>query len=219
MMSILRHQGISKYVIKNWSKIDYWTSRKLQRKVTTGAPSNIVALKGTAASVDPTATIAIGPERFVINDSWFEVNPFNTSFVMRMKSRLIVHGAFTFYSNADISVNENAILELGSGFVNHGARIHCFNRIKIGNQVYIGDDVAIRDNDGHEIIGSGKPMSLPIIIGDHVWIGAKVTIVKGVTIGEGSVVAAGAVVTKDVPAHCLVAGVPAKVIKENVSWQ
>jgi len=219
MMSILRHQGISKYVIKNWSKIDYWTSRKLQRKVITGAPSNIVALKGTAACVDPTATIELGTGKVIINASWCDKNPFPALLSMRERSRLIAHGSYTIYSDANISINEGATLELGSGFINHGARIHCFNRIKIGNQVYIGDDVAIRDSDGHEIIGSGKPMSLPIIIGDHVWIGAKVTIVKGVTIGEGSVVAAGAVVTKDVPAHCLVAGVPAKVIKENVSWQ
>ena len=44
-------------------------------------------------------------------------------------------------------------------------------------------------------------------------------ILKGVTIGEGAVVAAGAVVTKDVPAYTLVAGVPAKVIKENIQWK
>ena len=132
---------------------------------------------------------------------------------------MIIRSSFSIYSNAHISINENAVLELGSGFVNHGARIHCFQSIKIGDQVYIGDDVAIRDSDGHEIVGSDKPMTMPIVIGDHVWIGAKVTIVKGVSIGEGAVVAAGAVVTKDVPPHCIVAGVPARVIKENVSWR
>ena len=42
---------------------------------------------------------------------------------------------------------------------------------------------------------------------------------KGITIGNGAVVAAGSIVTKDVPAKCLVAGVPAKVIRENVEWQ
>jgi acetyltransferase-like isoleucine patch superfamily enzyme len=44
------------------------------------------------------------------------------------------------------------------------------------------------------------------------------TILKGVRIGDGAVIAAGSVVTKDVPSHCLAAGVPAKVIKEHVSW-
>jgi acetyltransferase-like isoleucine patch superfamily enzyme len=54
----------------------------------------------------------------------------------------------------------------------------------------------------------------PVTIGDDIWIGANAVVLPGVTIGNHSVVAAGAVVTKDVPPHTLVAGVPAKKIKE-----
>jgi acetyltransferase-like isoleucine patch superfamily enzyme len=54
----------------------------------------------------------------------------------------------------------------------------------------------------------------PVIIGNDIWIGANAVILPGVTIGDHSVVAAGAVVTKDVPPHSLVAGVPAKIIKK-----
>ena len=54
----------------------------------------------------------------------------------------------------------------------------------------------------------------PVTIGNDIWIGANAVILPGVTIGDHSVVAAGAVVTKDVPSHTLVAGVPAKIIKE-----
>ena len=54
----------------------------------------------------------------------------------------------------------------------------------------------------------------PVTIEDDIWIGANATILPGVNIGRHSVVAAGAVVTKDVPPHSLVAGVPAKVIKQ-----
>jgi len=64
----------------------------------------------------------------------------------------------------------------------------------------------------------GKSVATPIIIGDHVWIGMNVTVLKGVTIGDGAVVAAGSMVTKDVPPHSLVAGVPAKVVKTDVEW-
>lgn len=218
-MGLLRNLGINRFSIKNWNRINWRSSRKLQKKVEQGFPSNIIAFRGTKVSIDPSAVIELGSGRFSINDGWCDANPFPALFSMREQSRLIVHGSFTIYSNADISINENAVLEIGSGFANHGARIHCFNNIKIGNKVFIGDDVAIRDSDGHEIVGSDKPMSLPIIIEDHVWIGERVTIVKGVTIGEGSVVAAGAVVTKDVLPHTLVAGVPARVVKENVSWK
>ena len=219
LIAIIRQLGINKYSIKNWRSISWLSSRKLQTKVIQGYPSNIIAAKGTAVSIDPTASIKLGSGKVILNASWCRSNPFHTLFTMREHSLMIVHGSLSIYSDADISINENAVLEIGSGFINHGARIHCFNRIKIGYHVYIGDDVAIRDSDGHQIIDSQKPMTLPIEIENHVWIGAKATIIKGVTIGEGSVVAAGSVVTKDVPAHSLVAGVPAKVVKDNVSWR
>lgn len=54
----------------------------------------------------------------------------------------------------------------------------------------------------------------PVIIGNDIWIGANAVLLPGVSIGDHSVVAAGAVVTKDVPPHSLVAGVPAKIIKK-----
>lgn len=56
----------------------------------------------------------------------------------------------------------------------------------------------------------------PITIGDDCWIGQYVRICKGVSIGNGSVVAANSVVTKDVPANCIVAGNPARVVKRDI---
>lgn len=54
---------------------------------------------------------------------------------------------------------------------------------------------------------------LSVVIGNDVWIGARVTILDGVSVGNGAVIAAGAVVTKDVPAYAIVAGIPAKIIR------
>ena len=97
-------------------------------------------------------------------------------------------------------------------------QITCGDTIEIGKGATIGRDVVIRSFDGHTIASESYRISEPIKIGKHVWIGQGATILKGVTIGDGAIVAAGALVSKDVPAYSIVAGVPAKVIKENVKW-
>ena len=78
----------------------------------------------------------------------------------------------------------------------------------------------IIDGNGHELIIGGKPRprTRPLTIGDHVWIGTGAMVLGGVTIGDGAVVAAGSVVTKDVPGKVIVAGNPARVVREDVSW-
>jgi len=132
--------------------------------------------------------------------------------------------AFDVYAGSRINVNAGAKLSLGSGYMNHDCVIDCFDSISIGHHVVISERVVLRDSDNH-VIKDVKGMELekpivtaPIVIGDHVWIGMNVIVLKGVTIGEGAVVAAGGVVNKDVPPHCLVAGVPAKVVKTDVTW-
>lgn len=132
--------------------------------------------------------------------------------------------AFDVYAGSRINVNMGAKLVLGSGYMNHDCVVDCFDSISIGHHVVISERVVLRDSDNHLIRDAGdtasdnSPKTAPIVIGDHVWIGMNVTVLKGVTIGEGAIVAAGSVVNKEVPPHCLVGGVPARVIKTNVSW-
>jgi acetyltransferase-like isoleucine patch superfamily enzyme len=103
------------------------------------------------------------------------------------------------------------------------------DRITIGNDVNIGGDSIIVDNDAHPIdylqrrasyvrdFGLDTYLSeigtAPIEIGDDVWIGARCQILKGVTIGSRSIIAAGSVVTKDIPADVIAGGNPCKVLK------
>ena len=89
-------------------------------------------------------------------------------------------------------------------------------RIEIGSGCQIGDFVAIYDCDFHELAPATRNRShgqtSPVTIGDNVWLGSRVMVLKGVTIGQNSVVGAASVVTRSVPPNTIVAGVPAKVV-------
>ena len=125
---------------------------------------------------------------------------------------------FSFMYGADIILFKGAKLFLGEGsFINSNCKIRCFNSITIGKNCAISHDFTIIDSDGHKI--NGENNSKPIIIGDNVWIGTRVTILKGVTIGDGAVIAAGSVITKDVPPKSLVGGIPAKIIRNEIKWE
>ena len=89
----------------------------------------------------------------------------------------------------------------------------------IGNHVNLAQGItvtALNHNfeDASKRIDEQGISTKPVVIGDDVWIGANAVVLPGVTIGSHCVVAAGAVVTKDVPDHTLVGGVPAKLIKK-----
>jgi acetyltransferase-like isoleucine patch superfamily enzyme len=91
--------------------------------------------------------------------------------------------------------------------------------VTIGNHVNLAQGITVTalnhnfESPGSRIDEQGVSTK-PVTIGNDIWIGANAVILPGVSIGEHSVVAAGAVVTKDVPPHSLVAGVPARIIKQ-----
>ncbi|MEW6064005.1 acetyltransferase [Desulforamulus profundi] len=141
---------------------------------------------------------------------------------MHAESGLIVNGNFKVFYGSSIEVFPGGVLTLGNGYINSDCVIACANRITIGDGAAIARGVLIYDSDHHRIIdeqGNQMNPTAPVLIGNHVWIGAGAIILKGVTIGDGAIIAAGAVVTRDVPPGCVAAGNPAKVMKENVDWK
>lgn len=103
------------------------------------------------------------------------------------------------------------------------SHVSCINKIVFGDGVRLGKKVLITDNshglfdlEQLQIAPNKRPMFSkgPIIIEDNVWIGEKASIMANVKIGKGTIVAANSVVTKDIPPYSLVAGCPAKIIKQ-----
>ena len=142
------------------------------------------------------------------------------------------------YMHGKIFCKDTANINIGNYVtVENNVRIQSLERITVGNYVIIAGNSVIIDNNTHSVFpdervkhslrvsptGSGYPglgngwelsESKPVSIADVVWIGQNCAILKGVTVGEGSIVARHSVVTKDVPPYTIVAGNPAKVVKE-----
>lgn len=187
--------------------------------------SNLVVFKPCMYYIHPNARVSI-EKYFNFNRSWDKermvLNKQSGSLYVASGASLDV-GCFDAYAGCRINVNDGARLTLGSGYMNHESVIDCFESITVGHHVVISERVVMRDSDNHAIRSLKESSDVqattsPIVVEDSVWIGMNVTILKGVTIGEGSIIAAGSVVTRSIPPHCLAAGVPAKVIKTDVTW-
>ena len=148
------------------------------------------------------------------------------SLIRRMRSSV---GKHLFDScGKNINIEKGADFGKGDGIKigdNSGLGINCYVRgpLEIGNDVMMGPDVLIFTQN-HQTADTEIPMReqgmaplKPVVIGDDVWIGARVCILPGVTIGQGAVIGACAVVSKDVPAYSVAEGNPARVVKKRKS--
>ena len=101
-------------------------------------------------------------------------------------------------------------------FINQACVLNDIGGIEIGDEVMISPRVSLL-TAGHPLDPGRRRRQIvaaPIAIGRNVWLGAGATVLQGVTVGPDAVVAAGAIVTRDVPPRALVAGVPARVVRE-----
>ncbi len=120
---------------------------------------------------------------------------------------------------ADVYVEPGATLTIGNNVGMSSTRLWIHESARIGNNVKIGGCVLITDTDAHPMdyvarrSSNEGTKSAPVVIEDDVWVGAHCIILKGVTIGARSIIGAGSVVTKSIPADCVAAGNPCRVIK------
>jgi maltose O-acetyltransferase len=124
---------------------------------------------------------------------------------------IIKRGAY-FGSGSDVSLGHNS--QIG-----HNARLD--HDVTIGDDVVMGPDVVLMSGS-HAFDDPVRPINLqgalprrPIVIGNDVWLGTRVIVLPGVRIGDGAVIGAGSVVTRDVSPRTIVAGAPARMLRER----
>jgi len=163
---------------------------------------------------------ALTAEREVAKDLLFEFNKMKPS-QRNERSQIIdklfhavgenawIESPFNCDYGSNISVGDNF-------YANTNCTILDCAKVTIGNNVLIGPNVGLYTPNhamDAEERKAGYERSLPITIGDNVWLGGSVTVVPGVTVGNNTIIGAGSVVTKDIPANVVAAGVPCKVIR------
>ncbi|SHN15746.1 transferase hexapeptide (six repeat-containing protein) [Cyclobacterium lianum] len=144
-----------------------------------------------------------------------------------VRGRLRVEGAgkiavgdhckiWSHMGTTQLFADRGASLEIGEGtFINTACIVSASERISIGKNCQIANQVIIMDGDFHGVDDrSAKGKSAAIIIEEDAWLATRSMVLKGVRIGKGAVVAAGAVVTRDVAPYTMVGGVPAKTIRK-----
>lgn len=147
------------------------------------------------------------------------------------KESVIDIGSGSTFESGKLVICRNAGFRLGKQATignNYWITAHLYTKINIGREFLASSDLHIRTNDGHTIfdIETGKSInvsiegnkSLCLEIGDHVWAGTRVVIVGNTKMREGTVIGACSFIKGCFPNNCIIAGVPAKVIRENIAW-
>jgi len=125
---------------------------------------------------------------------------------LRMSPSVSMRNGERITLGREVHVGERSCLWAGD----HGGRITLGDNALLGPEVFV-----TASNYGVEagkIVMYQEKVESDVVIGADVWLGVRVTVLPGVVIGEGAVVGAGSVVTKSLPANCIAAGVPAKVV-------
>lgn len=153
---------------------------------------------------------------------WMEELP-----ALRGRGRIAIGSGVRLSGRMFVSFNTRGEVrpELAIGdrtFVGHACSFSVARSVRVGRHCYIASGVTVLDQDGHPLDAAARRAGLPtppeavapVVIGDDVWVGSGAVILKGVTVGDRAVVAAHAVVTRDVPADAVVAGNPARVVRD-----
>ena len=181
-------------------------------------------LVAPCALLDKVSFSVRGKNNVVIFDDFSRLR--NCVISIRGNNNLIHVGSWCGLNQVEFCVeDDNNEIVIGDHTGIHG-KTHLAaiegTKIHIGKDCMFSSDIHFRTGDSHSIVDlSGKRIneSKDIVIGNHVWVGTKVTCLKGAVVPEHSIVGACSLVTgKHSVPNCVVAGVPAKIVKKDVDW-
>ena len=205
-----------------------------------GNKKNDHAGERRTAGDDPGSSTAIRKIFKVLCNPQLAVALLNAQLKIRAKARLPwsvrLYGRIYFRAGGDVEFgdgvslvgtvvpieivsHEGSHISIGEHtFINYGASITAYREVRIGRHCLLGHHLRIIDRNEYGLEQREiAPPAAPVLIEDHVWIGAHVIILPGVRIGHNSAIGAGSVVTKDVPANCLAVGNPARVLRQMIA--
>lgn len=200
------------YVWRNWRNKHSYTSGNKNRII------NIGGVKvSTRIQIAGNGNRLIMEKGSTLLNSLVKISGNNNEVVLKANS---------YVSGAELWVEDNqCLISIGERtFVGHHSHLAC---TEDGSRLIVGDDsmlssyVQIRTGDSHSILDiEGKRINTAqsVIIGNHCWIGEGSKVMKGVTLEGDDVVSTGAICTKSFGKNVLLGGIPAKIIKENITW-
>lgn len=151
---------------------------------------------------------------------------FNMRIYIRGNGHRLTVGANCQFNGGDFYFeDQGCTISIGAGTTVEHAHLAVTEpgrSITVGANCMFSTQIELRTGDSHSILdkATGKRINFAknVVIEDRVWIGAKVIVLKGVTVGQGSIIGTASLVTSSVPPFCVAAGIPAKVVRENVDW-
>jgi acetyltransferase-like isoleucine patch superfamily enzyme len=138
---------------------------------------------------------------------------------LKIEENCILRGGSFWFEDSfcEIFIGKNTSIESA-----HFAVTEIKTRIDVGEDCMFSNGIELRTGDSHAIIDIENNVKINnaqnIMIGNHVWIGARSIILKGVVIGDNTIIGTGSIVTKSILNNSVAVGIPANVIKRNVNW-
>jgi acetyltransferase-like isoleucine patch superfamily enzyme len=192
-------------ILRSYDRTRLWLRMRLQPglEIHPDASSNFAAAR---FALEPGAVLRIGPGAVT------ERRPGALRFDLRAGASVEVGERVwlrTDGGEVHVAAFEGARIEIGPDAFVNGATLSAKQRLRLGRHSFVGLGSRIFDSDQHDFDAERLEQSAPVEIGDHVWIAADATVLRGVSIGDHSIIGTRSLVTRDIAAHTLAYGAPA----------